>query len=167
MSLYNLIPSCPVCNQKKSKTNVPLSLHPYEVNLSDMLKFKVKNENAYINPKYSNNDLLQVEISTGGNADLRTLVNDLALEKRYSRHLDIVEELEYALYLDRYYSHNFLGFTDDLKDFMKIDSKERIENCIKRHVKGFYENPDAINQRPLTKFCQDIYEQLAELHNLY
>ncbi len=51
MSLYNLIPCCPFCNQKKSGKHLSLKLHPYVNDLSSKLRFRIKDENALINPK--------------------------------------------------------------------------------------------------------------------
>lgn len=159
MSLYNLIPSCPICNQKKSKTHLELKLHPYVGDISSMIRFRIKDKEAFINPKKQNFDLLEVEIDSFGDDDISTFIKKLDLEKRYSRHLDIVKELETALYLSEYYDKH-------LDSILPIISKngscsaERYE-ALTRHFRGFYPNPDDINKRPLTKFCQDIYEQLA------
>ena len=48
MSLYNLIPSCPICNQKKSKKRYSLNLHPYLHSLCERLSFSIKDKNALI-----------------------------------------------------------------------------------------------------------------------
>lgn len=43
MSLYNLIPSCALCNQGKSKRNLTLSFHPYHSDICKQFKFELDN----------------------------------------------------------------------------------------------------------------------------
>lgn len=158
MSLYNLIPSCPCCNQKKSARHVSLRLHPYVSDLSSMLRFRIKDQAAFINPKFKDLDLLEVEIDTTED-EVKDFVERLDLKKRYARHLDIVQELEVALYMAPYYNGNF----EDIRKIFGKDSgldSERLR-ILQRHFKGFYMDPDNINKRPLTKFSQDIYAQLC------
>lgn len=160
MSLYNLIPSCPLCNQKKSKNHLSLKLHPYESDLGSKLRFRIKKEDAFINPKSKDLDLLEVEIDTFGDEEVKAFTDNLALEKRYARHLDIVEELEVAMYMTPYYDGYF---SDIQRIFAGADgscSPERMRT-IYRHFKGFYADPADINRRPLTKFSQDIFAQLC------
>lgn len=161
MSLYNLVPSCPICNQKKSKRHVSLKLHPYVNDLSSMMRFRIKNIDAFINPAKKGLDLLEVEIDTDGDQELTEFVNSLELQKRYSRHLDIVQELEVALYLSEYYNTNFKAIESILSS--GTHSADEKEKALNRHIKGFYADTDDINKRPLTKFCQDIYNQLSDL----
>lgn len=159
MSLYNLIPSCPLCNQKKSSNHLSLKLHPYESDLSSRVRFRIRNQDAFINPKLKDMDLLEVEVDTFGDMEVKAFVDNLELERRYARHLDLVEELETAFYMAPYYDGNFA-------DIQRIFSSggscepERIK-ALYRHFKGFYADPDDINRRPLTKFSQDIYAQLC------
>lgn len=159
MSLYNLIPSCPFCNQKKSGNHLSLQLHPYENDLSSMMRFRIKNKEAFINPKFKNLDLLEVEIDTYGDVAVRNFVENLSLEKRYARHLDIVQELEIALYMAPYYAK----YLDTIIPAISKDGKEFVKrwDALQRHFKGFYSEAEDINKRPLTKFSQDIYTQLC------
>lgn len=158
MSLYNLIPSCPCCNQKKSSRHVNLRLHPYVSDLSSMLRFRIKDQAAFINPKFKNLDLLEVEIDTTED-EVKDFVESLDLKRRYARHLDIVQELEVALYMAPYYNGNF----EDIKQIFGQGGgceSERLR-ILQRHFKGFYTDSKDINKRPLTKFNQDIYAQLC------
>ncbi|MCM1139586.1 MAG: hypothetical protein NC453_13530 [Muribaculum sp.] len=122
MSLYNLIPSCPFCNQRKSITDLPLRLHPYTVNLSDKFHFKIKNLSSYVNPINPSNDLLEVEIDTHGDSELKDFLDQIGLTKRYARHLDIVQELECALYFSRYYNENFTIISQEFTSHLKKPS---------------------------------------------
>lgn len=164
MSLYNLIPSCPLCNQKKSANDYSLQLHPYVENLNDKIHFRIKDPKALVSPFFNSIDLLEVVIETKGNTppednELKDFVENLELERRYARHLDIVKELECAKYLEAYYNKSITLISDRISKRIKaagIDHKA----IAMRHFKGFYDNPDDINKRPLSKFCQDIYDQL-------
>lgn len=164
MSLYNLIPSCPLCNQKKSANDYSLQLHPYVENLNDKIHFRIKDPKVLISPFFNSIDLLEVEIETKGNTpaennELKKFVENLELERRYARHLDIVKELECAKYLDAYYNSNITVISQDIADKIKAAGFDH-KAIAMRHFKGFYDNPDDINKRPLSKFCQDIYDQL-------
>lgn len=159
MSLYNLIPCCPFCNQKKSRNHISLKLHPYEEDLSSMLRFRIKNKESFINPKIKNSDLLEVEIDTYGDEEVRDFVDKLDLEKRYGRHLDIVQDMEVALYMEPYYYGHFKDINQILDKVCVCDSEK--EKTIERHFKGFYADPEDINRSPLTKFSQDVYLQLT------
>lgn len=157
MCLYNLIPSCGICNQKKSKSGYDISLHPYISGLSEKIRFLIKDTNAMTNPHFKNNDHLNIEIDTGGDPNVSAIVGDLNLELRYSRHLDIVRELECAKYVERYYS--------DLEDWLA--SRMHIEgscdysrrSALQRYLRG-YRDECEINDEPLTKFRRDIANQL-------
>ena len=157
MSLYNLIPACPQCNHKKSNKSYSLALHPYVADYATQLTFKIKDPDAMTNPKFMKIDLMEVEIENGGNMELGNLMGNLAIKERYSRHLDIVKELEIAKYLQPYYEKIFFdSMPREIGDALsKFDS-----NLLRRHLFGFFQDEKDINQRPLTKFCQDIYKQL-------
>lgn len=164
MSLYNLIPCCPFCNQRKSNMDLSYRLHPYTVNLSDKFHFKIKNFSAYVNPINPSNDQLEVEIDTYGDSELKDFLDQIGLTKRYARHLDIVQELECALYLSRYYNENFTIISQEFSSKLK-KSEDTILTTLERHMKGFYTHPKDINKRPLSKFSQDIFMQLASYYH--
>lgn len=161
MSLYNLIPSCGLCNQKKSKKRYGLKLHPYHVNLSDAFTFRIKDSNALLSPRTSI-DTMEVEIDAHGDRDVKEFFGKMDLAKRYSRHLDIVAELECAKYLEPYYEKRLPEISEEFRNGMRKMSKDlsNAEAVLGRHLRGFYTAKESINLRPLTKFCQDIYDQL-------
>ncbi len=157
MSLYNLIPSCAVCNQKKSRTPYPLSLHPYLCDYSSSLTFRIKDPDALTNLKYMRFDFMEVEIDTNGNDDLAALMGQLEIDRRYWRHLDIVKEIEIAKMLHPYYGKLIEGsFGGEMGEGIRNIDKQ----ILKRHLYGFYTENADINMRPLTKFSQDIFNQL-------
>lgn len=163
MSLYNLIPSCPFCNQKKSANHISLRLHPYVNDLSSMFRFRIKSQTAFISPKFNDLDLLDVEIDTREEL-VKEFVESLDLRKRYARHLDVVQELEIALYMAPYYNGNF----EDINQIFNNGNNSNATSlkALHRHIKGFYTDPDDINKRPLTKFSQDIYTQLCSWYSM-
>ncbi|MDE6792200.1 MAG: hypothetical protein K2J48_03860 [Muribaculaceae bacterium] len=156
MSLYNLIPACAQCNHKKSDNHYSLRLHPYWGDYASQLTFKIKDPDALTNPKFMKIDLMEVEIDDGGNAELGRLMRNLAIKERYSRHLDIVREIEIAKYLQPYYekilSGSFMGETGCKLE--KFDSES-----LRRYLYGFYNDEKDINKRPLSKFSQDMFRQ--------
>lgn len=149
MSLYNLVPSCGVCNQKKSARGYDLSVHPYVRGLSEAIFFRIKDRTALTNPRSYNN--LEIEIDTGADPDVGILVNDLKLEQRYGRFRDIVMQLECAKYVERYYS----DLEAELASGLGIvgDTVRRKE--LQRYLRGF-RNESEMNDEPLTKFRRDI-----------
>ncbi len=105
-----------------------------------------------------NLDLLEVEIDTF-EEEMKEFVECLELKKLYARHLDIVQELEVALYMAPYYAK----YLDTIIPAISKDGKEFVKrwDALQRHFKGFYSEAEDINKRPLTKFSQDIYTQLC------
>lgn len=157
MSLYNLIPSCPICNQSKSKKELSLSYHPYHSDISKQFKFELNNPiNLYIGAKA--NDLIDVKfIATDSNkqSDLDDFINTFHLKALYQRHGDIAREVFDKAYVFPYYSN-----PQNFKNLTNIS-----QNYLKRLWYGTYMNENEIEKRPMTKFIQDLKEQ-AGMFNL-
>ncbi|MCH5228243.1 MAG: hypothetical protein J1F16_10610 [Muribaculaceae bacterium] len=149
MSLYNLVPSCGVCNQKKSTKGYDLSVHPYVRGLSETIFFRIKDRSALTNPRAYDN--LEIEIDTGTDPDVGMLVKDLKLEQRYGRFRDIVMQLECAKYVERYYS----DLEAELTTGMGIAGDTVRRKELRRYLRGFREESE-MNDEPLTKFRRDI-----------
>ncbi len=156
MSLYNLIPSCGICNQSKSKKKLSLSFHPYHSYISKQFKFELNNPiNLYIGAK--TNDLIDVNfIATDSNkqSDLDVFVKTFHLKALYQRHGDIARETFDKAYEYPYYSNqnNFNWLIDKSSDYLK------------RLWFGTYMNEDEIEKRPMTKFIQDLAKQAKYRH---
>ena len=157
MSLYNLIPSCSICNHSKLDNNkLSLSFHPYHSDISKQFKFELNNPiNLYIGAK--TNDLIDVNfIATDSDkqSDLDVFVKTFHLKALYQRHGDIARETFDKAYEYPYYSNqnNFNWLIDKSSDYLK------------RLWFGTYMNEDEIEKRPMTKFIQDLAEQAKYRH---
>ena len=150
MSLYNLIPSCAVCNQGKSDKRLSLLFHPYYSYICKQFKFELDNPiGLYSGRKIS--DHIDVNlVATGSNqSELDEFVQTFHLKALYQRHGDIAQEIFDKAYEYPYYSHpeNFRWLSNRSADY------------IKRLWMGTYPDEKDIEKRPMTKFIQDLWEQ--------
>lgn len=58
MSFFNLIPSCAVCNQGKSKTPLPTKFNPYSHAIASAFRFEVDDPVKFFAGSCANNDTL-------------------------------------------------------------------------------------------------------------
>lgn len=161
MSLYNLIPSCPICNLKKRDSSVSMKFHPYVSDINTHMKFRIANTDMILNPMKEESDFLKVEIDTGGDRILSAFYKDIALAERYSRHLDVVRDINTSIYLSRYYDARYSDIAAIFSRHGSICENEK--EALERHIRGYYQRPEDIGKRPLTKFSQDIHKQLTIL----
>lgn len=160
MSLYNLIPSCAVCNQLKSNIEFPLIFHPFYFKERPRIQFKLNHPL----PLFSG--ALPDEISVSMAIDDKRytavfdyFINVLKLKERYGRHRDIIEEIFAREYLKPYYenSRNFSGWIMNKRE----GDPRTIENELyERIISGNYPNEVDFYRRPLAKFMHDIRENL-------
>lgn len=154
LCLFNLIPSCPICNGIKND-NESFFYNPYSSELQfDTFKFR---------PLYNNGTYTGIELYTNlkdqkTQKALNTLLHDLKLESLYARHKQIVDELndKHQIYTQDY--------VEELKNryfsFFQI-SKSRQEDFI-RFVLGYYGCEEDYYKIVLSKATHD----LAEFFNL-
>lgn len=161
LSLYNLVPSCSVCNQRKSAQNVlekPI-LNPFEDNIHNHISF---NSNEIISrDELKNKDLdffseERTKIAININSDEERINEHLKtfnIEGLYNHHTDIVSDLykKRVIYSDEY-------IDELLTKYGKIfQSREELVSLI---TCG-YMSEEEINQRPLSKLVRDISEELG------
>lgn len=151
MSLYNLIPSCPVCNQGKSTLALPSVFHPYVSDIQSLFRFEVK-EPLSLMTGAKQPDFVDVKLkweSKISEDDQKAFENTFHINALYSRHGDIVEETYAKAYLELYFinPNNFSYLNKDQA------------NELYRLWYGNYMNPIDIHKRPLAKFVQDIRRQ--------
>lgn len=151
MSLYNLIPSCAVCNQGKSDKKLSLSFHPYYSDICKQFKFELNNPIGLLSGEKTN-DLIDVNFiakDTNHQSELETFIQTFHLKALYQRHGDIAQETFDKAYEFPYYSNpsNFNWLS------------HRSPEYIKRLWMGTYTNENEIEKRPLSKFKQDLWEQ--------
>lgn len=145
MSLYNLIPSCPTCNQGKSQGQLALDFHPYYSDICNTFKFAVKNPTKLYEGVEQGDEEIELVETTG--IDISEYDKVFHIKKLYMRHKDVMRDIFARAFEEKYYSvkdnFGFIGNAD-----------------LSRRVKiGFYPDEKDINLRPMTKFQQDLWEQ--------
>ena len=151
MSVYNLIPCCPSCNQGKHTNPLSHVFHPYANDIHSLFSFEV----SYPIPEYVGEDVpdhvdvkLNWDDSISAN-DRKQYEDRFHLCAMYSRHGDVVKETFDQAYAYPYYSnpHNF-------PFLINMDEKYR-----ERFIFGNYMRSEDIDKRPLAKFKQDLRNQ--------
>lgn len=153
MSLYNLIPSCAVCNGSKSGSDWPIKLNPYVTDISSLYTFWI-NKPCRLWTGAKPNGSIKVLIKPNNIADkdvVETLDHDINLGKRYGRHWDVAQEIFERAYTYPYYSNP--------DNFKKMGIPPLNDAKFKRIWMGASPEKSDIDNRPLTKFIQDIWDQ--------
>lgn len=151
MSLYNLIPSCSVCNQGKSKIKLSLEYHPYLSSIAEKFFFSIKNPIELYGGSMAM-DIVDLDLIPNASFNRSAFEDYIAcfhLEALYSRHGDIAREVFDKAYESPYYC-NPLFFDSLLSEMTEY---------LKRLWLGTYTNKDDIWRRPMTKFMQDLWQQ--------
>ena len=179
-NLYNLVPSCSVCNHAKSDTDFGETedsklIYPYGEEFGDDGVFRVKIDDAYIETEklfkgmYTDDkqkEQLRICIeSSGSKKDKVDKSKEVFhLEPIYNMHkLDLVE------FLKRYRNYCDPKRTELLKIFRQAQPTARIDECqlkiffdimssqLETQILGMY---DSSEQYPLKKMKTDIKKQL-------
>lgn len=145
MSLYNLIPSCPTCNQGKSREALSIDFHPYHSNICDTFKFSVKDPTRLYEGGEQDDE--EIELVKKKDVDVDSYDRVFHIRRLYMRHKDVMQDVFARVYKEKYYSEKdnfaFIGNAD----------------LARRVMIGFYPDEKDINLRPMTKFQQDLWEQ--------
>ncbi|MBO4598282.1 MAG: hypothetical protein J5676_10480 [Bacteroidaceae bacterium] len=153
MSLYNLIPSCAVCNQGKSTGKVSLKFHPYDSAICDQFHFEVKNPQSLFSGAKLGKDQIDIKLikDTCTQQELDVFDNTFNIKTLYSRHGDIAQEVFDKAYEEPYYLNpcNF--------NFLQGKSSEYLQ----RLWMGTYTEKSEIEKRPMTKYIQDLWKQAS------
>lgn len=148
MSLYNLIPSCAVCNHGKQKGELPVELNPYYKDIHQLFHFEV-NEPLPLLMGKSKEDAIKINLVCNDDKcgdDVKTFNDTFHISTLYSRHKDIVQEIYDKAYI--------ASSAENLARLLKTDKKRLSELWY-----GTYLSEKDIEKRPLTKFIQDIKKQ--------
>jgi len=143
LSLYNLIPSCYVCNSLLKKSNHPGDISPYD------FKFDFHENNKF---KPSNNNIPEITLT---NKKYSKYFNCFSINSMYKTHSDTVTEIHdrFEAYPESLVS-SFTGVNTE--DFYKsLFGKEMFEPQLDKY--------------PLTKLTQDIgahYKIIDEYRNI-
>lgn len=164
LSMYNLVPSCASCNQRKSGT--PLTLkshyHPYDSDLDFLSVFhleipsKIHKMNIEELRELDRNELEVKFLSRFTDRDVIRFVSDhdnqYDITGIYERHKDIAHDL---LLKERVYSKSGLGFVTHIEGLFESRDEAR------QFMLGNYMKKEQILERPLAKFFQDLANQLG------
>ena len=150
MSLYNLIPSCSVCNNGKREKEWSMDYHPYHASIGEKISFRVKNLLPLL---VAREDEIEIETEHPKDENWNDYEASTHLEAIYKRHTDVAREIFGRAYAYKYYKeYPIPGLRGD-KEFAE------------RVLKEFYPDKEDIDKRPLTKFEQDIWEQAEKLYD--
>lgn len=141
MNIFNLIPSCSVCNSRMKGTKNKKHLYPYE-DPSDSLIFKI--------PLEVGERVLEITIDTKSRERAEASVEVFKLNKVYQAHLDEASEVkkyaeEYFEFGDKVYeaTHGLSVPFDIFSTWFSFMGKD-------------------ISSEPLIKLRQDVFKQIEE-----
>lgn len=160
VSIFNLIPSCSICNQAKSTLDTykePI-LYPFEEEFGDEVRFVINSDDIkYLHGMTDDFDMwIRLEnIASSKVKKIKKQSERLHLMELYEKHKDYVKDIAW--------NHH-------------INSEERIDEIMKRFPGMFLTKEDAIStiymndirkenlgKRPLAKLTRDILEELQIL----
>lgn len=162
LSLYNLIPSCHICNShiKKSKSfHIETHIHPYFDDFNKIKKFSIdkqllslinKEDEFEIVFENKNNITINDEVKADNH------IKDFALEALYNSHKDKVLEL-----VDISRAYNEDSFQNLVNEFAKSTKIFKDKNDVKRLMLCHHVEDENIDKRPLNKLVKDISEELG------
>lgn len=162
LSLYNLVPSCSVCNQRKSKKDVldePI-FNPYQDNIHNHIGFvssqilsleelKVKGLDFFAEERIG----IGIESKTS-DSKVDEHIETFNIEGLYNNHKDIVTELyqKRVIYSDEYIDELLERYGDNV--FKDREDLLRLITC-------GYVDDESLNNRPLSKLIKDISQELG------
>lgn len=158
ISIYNLVPSCGTCNQRKS-TKQETIFYPYNESFNNSVKFSlkgIKSRDELIKENLDFFDEKRIEL------DYKILSDKDKVEKHievfniknlYNEHKDIVSELLQKRVI---YSDDYL---ESLLDEYEGTLFKNREDLLRLITGGYIDDTD-INKRPLSKLIKDIGEEL-------
>jgi len=147
--LYNLIPSCSTCNQRKSSKKVDI-LHPYYESFDKKAKFELKiNDSTFYHALKG----FKVEITTEDKQAEKS-IEVFNLNQLYENHKDIVLELiqKEAIYNESYLDELLTQYEGTL--FKNREDLQRL-------ISGGYVRDDEIGKRHLSKLVKDISDEMG------
>ena len=150
--LYNLIPSCATCNQRKSSKRVDI-LHPYYDSFDKKATFKLDIKSSTF---YHSLNGFDVNLEANNEDDLKTekSIEVFNLQQLYNNHKDIILELiqKQAIYNESYLDELLTQYEGTL--FKNREDLQRL-------ISGGYVSDEEIGKRPLSKLIKDISEELG------
>ena len=156
MSLYNLIPSCSVCNQGKSIGDLDIRFNPYYSSINDTFVFKVRNPIPLYTGKKKGDfidiDAIATSTSQKDIKDFDKYKETFHIETLYQRHGDVAKEI-----FDKAYLYPYINEDDNFKMLPNYSKEYRKQLWL-----GTYTKKEDIEKRPLTKLKQDLWKQATQ-----
>lgn len=141
MNIFNLVPSCNVCNSKTKGSSDMRHLYPY-VNPSDSLLFEI--------PLEAGEQVSEILIDTKDNAGAKTSIEVFKLDKIYQTHLDEASEVKRNVI-------NYLKFDERV-----YEALQGLDVPFEIFPTWFsFMGKDPLKE-PLIKLKQDIFNQMNE-----
>jgi uncharacterized protein (TIGR02646 family) len=152
ISLYNLVPCCSTCNQRKSTKQSDI-LHPFVDNFDKRAKFTLKIKNSSF---YYSTDGFEININPIDSKDtqVKNSIDIFNLNRLYQNHQDIILEL---IQKDVVYNESYLDELYKKYEGTLFKNKEDLQ----RLISGGYIEEEQINNRPLSKLIKDISIELG------
>lgn len=162
ITFFNLQPSCPSCNRRKSASDTPF-FGLWDDSGSkdlDVLKFKLDERSLVNYLVFLEKEKLKVDMVPADpwNADKVAIRNNteqrLHIEARYTEHNDFTEEI---VWKSKIYNASMIQSFRDSRFGALIPKQVDLE----RFVLGTYTDPEDIHKRPLTRLAIDLAKQLG------
>jgi len=162
LSMYNLVPSCSICNQRKSKKDVlaePI-YNPYKDNIHNHISFKSNEILSLEELKEKDLDffseeriVISIEEKTT-NTKTEEHLTTFNIKGLYNSHKDIITELYQTriIYSDKY-------IDELLTKFGGVVFKDK-EDLLRLITCGYVDD-ESLNKRPLSKLIKDISTELG------
>ena len=156
VSLYNLVPSCSTCNQRKSSKRENI-FYPYLESFNESAKFRYKGIKAIAkDEKIDFLDSKRVMFDIEAIKDIKKVKKHIEvfnLKNLYEEHKDIVAELlqKKEIYNDSYIDELMQKYEGTL--FKNREDLLRLVTC------GYVSDED-LHKRPLSKLIKDISQEL-------
>ena len=148
LSFYNLIPSCPICNHKKSTSEI--DINPYLEDFGDRCRFQIDNiERCLLLSNYKEWNIYMDKI--GNKYDNN--INIFLLCEFYNEHKDYISEIVFKA---RAYTSGY--YENLVNTFHNQGLTEREMNLL---IFGCYFESQDLNLRPLSKLTRDVVEQVG------
>ena len=150
VSIFNLVPSCGTCNQRKSKKQDEI-YHPFNEALNDDVKFRLKIKDSKF---YYDKNSLEIENEIINNeVKVKSHIEIFNIDNLYNEHKDVVLEL---IQKAQIYNESYI---DELYQKYEGTLFKNREDVL-RHITGGHVEDGDISKRPLSKLIKDISEEL-------
>ncbi|AVK51273.1 hypothetical protein AXY43_26475 [Clostridium sp. MF28] len=156
LSLFNLIPSCNICNSS-FKSDTILNIHNlYNTGFENdyIFKFKVIDDTKPITNK---NIKIKIEPKTGICMETQHSINLFELESSYNTHKDIVVNM---------YKQRKKYSNTEIRRLIKLGCYTSIPNFVEQVVLNGPIDKSKFSEVPLAKFKRDIAYQVGFLNKL-